>query len=427
VSLLSKLRSAAIDTKPLAHADFRRLWAGNAVSFVGFQLTAVAVPVQIFAISGSSLWVGALGAAALVPLIVFGLAGGTISDAFDRRTVLLISSVVTWVSTWGLFLQALLGMHSIPLIFALVALQSAGFAVTSPTRSAIIPRLIPMELVPSANTLNFTASNVGTVAGPLLAGVLIAHGSYPVIYAIDAALFTFALYAALRLPAMPPTGPKSPPGLRSVIEGLAFIATRPVLLASFAVDIVAMVLAMPRSLFPEIGADRFGGGEAVGWLFAAISIGAVAGGLMSGWIGRIRRQGIALLAAVAGWGVAVALSGLAGQLWLAVILLAFAGMADLVSGVYRQTILQVYAPDEMRGRMQGVFTVVVAGGPRLGDVRAGVVAAGFGATASWVGGGIACIVVVLLVGLLVPAIRNYTSAGPTPVPATREPAGPASS
>ncbi|WP_313885833.1 MFS transporter [Fodinicola feengrottensis] len=324
----------------------------------------------------------------------------------------------------GLFFQALLGMRSIALIFALVALQSAGFAVTSPTRSAIIPRLLPVDLVPSANTLNFTASNVGTIAGPLLAGVLVAHGSYAIAYGLDAVLFTFALYAAIRLPAMPPSGPKSPPGLRSIVEGLAFIATRPVLLASFAVDIVAMVLAMPRSLFPEIGADRFGGGEAVGWLFAAISIGSVVGGLASGWIGRVRRQGVALLVAVTGWGVAVTLSGLAGHLWLAVVLLAFAGMADLVSGVYRQTILQVYAPDEMRGRMQGVFTVVVAGGPRLGDVRAGVVAASLGASASWVGGGIVCVIVVLMVALFVPAIRNYTSAeaSPAALPTPPEPA-----
>lgn len=419
MSLLSRLRSAAIDTRPLAYPDFRRLWSSNAVSFIGFQLTAVAVPVQVFEISGSSLWVGVLGGAALVPLIIFGLLGGAISDAVDRRVVLLVSSVVLWLATWGLLAQALLGMRSIWLIFVLVAVQSAAFAVTSPTRSAIIPRLLPVEMVASANTLNFTFSNIGTIAGPLIAGVLISHGSYAIVYAADAVLYTFALYAAIRLPAMPPTGPKSPPGLRSVLEGLAFIATRPVLLASFGVDIVAMVLAMPRALFPEIGAARFGGEQAVGWLFAAIAIGSVTGGLVSGWIGRIQRQGVALIGAVVAWGVAVALAGLAGQLWLAVLFLAVAGAADLVSGVYRQTILQIYAPDEMRGRMQGVFTVVVAGGPRLGDVRAGVTAAGIGATASWVWGGVACVVVVLLVALLVPAIRTYradTAAPAEPIP-----------
>ena len=175
---------------------------------------------------------------------------------------------------------------------------------------------------------------------------------------------------------IPPIGEKVKPGLRSVIDGLAFIATRPVLLMSFAVDIAAMVLAMPRALFPELAVDRFHDVGAVGWLFAAIAIGSVVAGLFSGWIGRVRRQGMALIIAVVVWGAAVALAGLAHSLWLAVLLLAVGGAADLVSAVYRQTILQTYAPDQMRGRLQGVFTVVVAGGPRLGDLRAGVTAAG---------------------------------------------------
>jgi MFS family permease len=192
-----------------------------------------------------------------------------------------------------------------------------------------------------------------------------------------------------------------------VLAGLSFIASRPVLLLSFAIDIVAMVLAMPRALFPEAAAAKFGGGGAVGWLFASIAIGSFLGGVSSGWIGRVRRQGLALVLAVVAWGAAVALSGLAGSLWLAVVLLALSGTADLVSGVYRQTILQTYAPDEMRGRMQGVFIVVVAGGPRLGDLRAGATAGAFGLTASWVGGGVACIVVALALAAAVPTLVRY--------------------
>jgi MFS family permease len=218
-------------------------------------------------------------------------------------------------------------------------------------------------------------------------------------------VFTFALYAALRLPVLPPAGPGAAPGLRSVIDGLAFIVTRPVLLLSFAVDIAAMVLAMPRALFPAAAA-QFGGRAAVGWLFAAIAGGAVLAGLSSGWVGRVRRQGVALVAAVIVWGLAVAAAGLARTLWLTVLLLAVAGAADLVSAVYRQTILQTYAPDELRGRMQGVFIVVVAGGPRLGDLRAGAAAVTFGLTASWVGGGLLCAALVGL-ALLVPALRRY--------------------
>jgi MFS family permease len=397
-----------MDVAPLRHADFRRLWLGNSLGFVGYQLTAVAVPIQVYELTGSSFWVGMLGLVGLVPLIMFGLWGGAVADAVDRRRLLLASSLAMWACTGGLLLAALLGLASLPLLLALVAVQSGGFAVASSTRGAILPRVLPMGQVPAANTLTFTASNLGMVLGPLLAGLLLARWSFAAAYAVDLAVFSLALYAALRLPALPPTGPATAPGLRSVVDGLAFIATRPVLLLSFAVDIAAMVLAMPRALFPETAA-AFGGRGAAGWLYAAISIGAVAAGVSSGWIGRVRRQGVALVAAIVAWGLAVAAAGLAPALWLAVALLAVAGAADLVSGVYRQTILQTYAPDEMRGRMQGVFIVVVAGGPRLGDLRAGATAAAFGATASWVGGGLACAVLVGL-ALLVPALRRYDSA-----------------
>jgi MFS family permease len=414
-SALGFLRRAAIDVTPLRYPDYRRLWMGNGVSLVGFQLTAVAVPVQVYAVTGSSFWVGMVGLVGLVPLIVFGLWGGAIADAVDRRKLLLVSSVVVWLCTVALFVQALLGMENLPLLLGLVAVQAAGFAVSSPTRNAVIPRLIPTDLVPAANTLNFTVSNVGLVLGPLLAVAVIGRWSFAAAYAIDALLFSVALYATLRLPPLRPLGVTSPPGLRSVVEGLAFIATRPVLLLSFVVDIVAMVFAMPRALFPEVADERFGGGNAAGWLFAAIAIGAVAGGLFSGWIGRVRRQGVALVVAIVAWGLAVAAAGLVGGLWAAVALLAVAGAADLVSAVYRQTILQVYAPDEMRGRMQGVFIVVVAGGPRLGDVRAGTTASVAGVSASWVGGGIACAVVVVVVALCFRSLIRYDAKAPHPV------------
>jgi MFS family permease len=406
-----RLRGIAIDPTPLRHVAYRRLFIGQGVSFVGFQVTAVAVPVQVYVITGSSFWVGVLGLVGLVPLIVFGLWGGAVADAVDRRKLLLVSATLTWVATLGLLVQALLALNNLGLILVLVALQSAAFAVASPTRNAILPRLVDRSEVPAANTLNFTVTNVGTVAGPLLAGVLIARGGgFAVAYATDAVLFTVALYAALRLPPLPPLvggAHLARPGLRSVIDGLRFIAHRPVLLMSFGMDILAMVFAMPRALFPEVAETRFGGPSAVGWLFAAISIGAVLGGLSSGWIGRVRRQGVALTCAIVGWGAAVALAGLGRTLWITVALLAVAGAADLVSAVLRQTILQVYAPDEMRGRLQGVFVVVVAGGPRLGDLRAGATAAVAGATFSWVAGGITSIVLVLVAAALVPAFRNY--------------------
>jgi MFS family permease len=405
-------RGTVIDLSPLRHDDFRRLWAGNSVAFVGFTVTAVAVPVQVFDITGSSFWVGLLGAVGFLPLVVFGLWGGAIADAADRRVLLIGSSLVLWACTLALLVQSLLGLRNLGLLLVLVAVQSGAFAVASSTRGAVVPRVLPASEVASANTLNFTASTIASAAGPLLAGPIVDRGWFAVAYGLDGALFTLALYAALRLPALPPlTEDPSPgrpavPGLRSVVEGLTFISTSPVLILSFAVDIAAMVLAMPRALFPQAAAERFGGG--VGWLFASIAIGSSLAGLSSGWIRRVRRQGVALVGAVLVWGVAVAASGLASNLATAVVLLGVAGAADLVSAVYRQTILQTYAPDELRGRLQGVFVVVVAGGPRLGDLRAGATAAAVGLTGSWTGGGIACVLVVLP-ALLVPALRHYTS------------------
>jgi MFS family permease len=408
----SRWRRIAIDVTPLRHRDFRRLWLGSSISLIGFQMTAVAVPVQMFAIMRSSFWVGMIGVAGLVPLIVFGLWGGAISDAVDRRTLLISAGIVTWGCTLALLVQALAGVRSPWLLLGLVAVQSAGYSIGSPARNAVIPRLIPSAEVAPANTLNFTASNFAMVLGPLLAGLVIRQGSFAAAYAVDAGLFTVVLYATVRLPHLAPEGEVRRPGLRSVVEGLAFIAQRPVLLMSFGADIVAMVFAMPRALFPQAATERFGGSAAVGWLYSAIAIGSVLGGLSSGWMTRVRRQGAALVVAIAGWGIAVAAAGLARSLWIAVALLAVAGAADLVSAVFRQTMLQVYAPDAMRGRLQGVFIVVVAGGPRLGDVRAGATASVFGLTASWVGGGIACTVIVLVMALVWKPLVSYRSPAP---------------
>jgi len=420
---VSRLRRAAIDVEPLSHPHFRRLWIGNSVSVVGSQLTAVAVSVQVFSITRSSFWVGVIGAVGLVPIIVFGLWGGAIADAVDRRRLVLIAASLEWLCTAGLLVHAVLGVGNLAVLLALVAVQAGAFAVTSSTWGAVIPRVVPETSIASANTLSFTAMTTGAVIGPLLAGAVLARWSFAAAYALDAALFSVTLYAALRLPKLPPTEHTTPPGLRSVLEGLTFIATRPVLLLSFAVDIAAMVLAMPKALFPE-AASEFGGGASVGWLYSSIAIGSVIAGLTSGWIGRVRRQGVALVLAVVGWGLAVAAAGLTRNLWAAVALLALAGAADLVSAVYRQTILQTYAPDEMRGRMQGVFIVVVTGGPRLGDLRAGVSASVVGLHAAWVGGGLACALLVLF-ALLSRPLRGYEARTAAPGVSERpaEPAG----
>ena len=406
------LRRHSIDTKPLRHVPYRRMFIGNAVANFGLQFTAVAVPVQMYVITRSSLWVGLLGLAALIPLLVFSLWGGAISDRVDRRRLLLGSSLIMWTATLGLLTQALLHVDSPVLLLLLVGVQAIGFAVSSPTRTAIVPRLVGREEIPAANTLNSTMFYAAMVVGPLVAGLLVRQNNFAAAFAVDALAFTVTLWATVRLPPIPPLnlaaeGAPRIAGWAEVREGLVYIATSPVLLLSFAIDIAAMVLALPRSLFPQVAHERFGQG-AVGWLYAAIAIGSVLAGLTSGWIGRVRRQGVALVAAVVLWGLAVALSGLAHSLWLCVALLAVGGAADMVSAVYRQTILQTYAPDGFQGRLQGVFIAVVAGGPRLGDVRAGATAAVFGATASWVGGGIAAAVVAFGLAVAFPALIRYS-------------------
>lgn len=405
-ALRSWLGRYAADTRPLAIAPYRRLLIGQGTSFIGSMLTQVAVPVQVYALTRSSLYVGLVGLAGLVPIVVFGLYGGAIADAVDRRLLQLLASLGTWLVTLALLAQTLLGVRSVWLILGLVVVQAALFAIGSAARGAIIPRLVPLELVPAANTLNFTVGNVGQVVGPLIAGVLVGlHDGFAYAYGIDAVLFTTALYAALRLPAIPPDHAAEPPSLRTVLQGLRFIGAEPVLLMSFLVDIVAMVFAMPRALFPAAAAARFPG--SVGLLYSAIAIGSVLAGLSGGWIGRVRRQGRALVVAIAGWGAAVAVSGVLHPLWAVVALLAVAGATDLVSAVFRQTILQTFAPDQMRGRMAGVFTAVVAGGPRFGDVRAGATASATSVQFSWVAGGVACVAVVIVAGYVVRPFWRY--------------------
>lgn len=438
----SLLQRIAVDSRPLKYPDFRRLWLGQGVSFVGYQVTTVAVPLQIYALTKSSLWVGLIGVASLVPLVVFGMWGGAIADVMDRRKLVIVSSFVAWGSTWGLLIQALLHAGSAPLLLGLIAVQSAGFAISGPTRGAIIPRLVPLELVAPANAVNFIVQSVGTIVGPLFGALIVTSVGYGGAYGCDAALFTASLYASFRLPHIPPLPEPAPEtarsadlagvevgraelagalptgadtaqqqrrraGFRSVIEGFGFIAGRPVLWMSFAVDLIAMSFAMPRALFPAVADERFGGEGAVGWLYAAIAIGAVVGGLSSGWLGRVRRQGVAMTIGIIAWGLFVALAGLSNLLWLTVVLLAVAGAGDLVSTVCRQTIVQTSVPDELRGRLQGVYTVVVVGGPRLGDLRAGAVASVAGTSVAWVTGGLACVAALVVIIALVPSFVRY--------------------
>ncbi|WP_431986918.1 MFS transporter [Streptomyces griseoflavus] len=406
-------RRWAMDTRPLRRPAYRRLWSSTIVTAVGSQLTAVAVPKQVYDITGSSAWVGAASLAGLLPLIVFALWGGAIADSMDRRKLLLITNSGIAVTSLLFWAQAAAGLGSVAVLMVLLALQQAFWGLNAPARSASVARLVPADELPAANALGSTVMQTGQIAGPLLAGALIPVIGLAELYLIDAVALCVTVWAVYRLPALPPlTAVKAgSAGLRGILEGFRYISGHAVLLLSFLADIVAMVLGMPRALFPQLAAETFAGpygeGFALGLLFAAIPLGAVAGGLFSGTFSRARRHGWMVIGSVVVWGLAVTGFGLSGSLWLAVAFLALAGLADMVSMVFRGAILLSAATDEMRGRMQGVFTVVVAGGPRLADVLHGAAGSAYGPRTAVAGGGILVVVVMLALAAAMPALRRY--------------------
>jgi MFS family permease len=409
------------DTRPLRIVPYRRLWLSTAVTAVGSQLTAVAVPKQVYDLTGSSAWVGVSGAVALVPLIVFGLWGGAIADAVDRRRLLMFTNTGIAVTSVLFWLQAEQGWRSLWVIFALLGLQQAFFGVNQPARSASIPRLVPVAELPAANALSSTVMMGGLILGPLLAGALIPILGISKLYLIDSAGLGLVLWAVWKLPPLPPLGEGTArAGLRDVVAGFRYLTTRSVLLVSLLADLLAMVFGMPRALFPELAQHKYsgpgGGSLALGLLFAAIPAGSLIGGVFSGSFTRIRRQGMAVVAAVVAWGLAIVGFGLSESLLTAVAFLALAGAADMVSMVLRSSILQAAAIDEMRGRMQGVFVVVVAGGPRLADFLHGTAGAALGPTIAIAGGGALSVVGMLVLVLLLPAFLAYRA----PATGTRE-------
>jgi MFS family permease len=405
-------RRFAMDTSPLRRPAYRRLWSSTIVTAVGSQLTAVAVPKQIYDITGSSAWVGYASLAGLLPLMVFALWGGAIADSMDRRKLLLLTNSGIAVTSLLFWIQAVTGLESVAVLMVLLAMQQAFWGLNAPARNASIARLVPPEELTAANALGSTVMQTGQVVGPLLAGALIPVIGLPELYLIDALALCVTVWAVYRLPSLPPlaTQTKRRAGIREIAAGFRYIALHKVLLLSFLADIIAMVLGMPRALFPQLAAQTYapyGEGLALGLLFAAIPIGAVLGGVFSGTFSRARRHGWMVIGAVVVWGAAITGFGLSDSLWLAVAFLALAGVADMVSMVFRGAILLSAATDEMRGRMQGVFTVVVAGGPRLADVLHGTAGSAFGPRAAVAGGGFLVVAVMLGLAAAVPALRRY--------------------
>ncbi|MGB3696447.1 MAG: MFS transporter [Gordonia sp. (in: high G+C Gram-positive bacteria)] len=416
-------RRILADTRPLQNLYFRRLWSANIITVIGAQLTIVAVPAQIYADTGSSAYVGLSGVFGLVPLVVFGLWGGALADTFDRRRILMVTTVGLIVTSAAFWAQAAAGVGNVWLLLGIFAVQQAFFAVNQPTRTAVLPRILPLEQLPAANSLNMTVMQAGAIAGPLVGGALIPFLGFSTLYAVDAVFLFATLWAVISLPPLPPEhaeGERPTAGFRSVVDGLVYLKGHPVLLMSFVVDLIAMIFGMPRALFPQIAHESFGGptdgGIAFALLFIAIPLGAVVGGVLSGWVSHVQRQGQAVVLCILVWGASVAVAGgvlifadgaMLPVLPIVVFALMVGGAADMASAAFRQTMLQSAANDDVRGRLQGVFIVVVAGGPRIADVTHGATAAVAGTAATVAGGGVLVVVLTVVAALAVPVFWRY--------------------
>ncbi len=434
---MSARRSAFIDLRPLTTSPaFARLWIGSTLAGLGGQLTVVAVMLHVFELTQSTFAVSMIAVAGLLPMILAGLYGGMLADAFDRRTVALLAAVVTFVSTALLAVLAWTGLETVGWLFVLSVVNSAANSIVMATKSAITPRLIPRELLPAAAALQGVTVGIMVMAGPALAGVLVAVAGYAWTYSLDVLLMTSLFLGLWSLPRLRPEGEVVRPGLESLRDGARFLRRAPNIRLQYLLDITAMTFGQPVTLFPAIGAVLLGGGAiTTGVLTAAVAAGAFLSSLFSGPIGRVRRQGLGIERAIQVYGLSIGLFGLvlvaASLGWLrpdlvdethaavalivlAAVALAISGAADNVSAIYRSTMMQAAVPDAMRGRLQGIFIVVVAGGPRVGALYAGTLAT---LTALWVPPLFGGILILALVGTLVrfsPRFRAYDALDPQP-------------
>lgn len=421
------------DLTPLKYSPaFRRLWIGSSVSQIGAQVTIVAVGMHVFDITGSTLAVSMVALWALGPTIVAGIWGGMIADVFDRRIVSLITAVAAWCTIALMATVALMGVTDTWVYYLLAAVNASASTILSATKAAIMPRLLPANLISAASALQGITSGLAITVGPAIAGILVTTVGFGWTYLLDVVLFTGAFLGVLTLPPIEPQGSAAKPGLRSLIEGWNFLKSAPNIRATFIYDIVAMILGMPRAIFPAVGMLVLGGGYVTaGVLSAAIAVGALLSGVGSGWFGRVRWQGRAVAWSITGYGLSILVFGIVllyGTLtgggveheprWTLIVLafssLALAGAADNVSAVFRNTILQVASPDQMRGRLQGVFTVVVTGGPRVGDLYVGIVAALIAVWAPPLFGGLAIIAIIAVFARVYAGFLAYDAHDPRP-------------
>jgi MFS family permease len=414
------LRSLAVDITPLKrYRDYRLLFEGLFVSEIGHQITHVAILIQVYAITHSTLAVGLVGLAALVPLALSTIGFAWIADAFDRRRVLAMIQVGLAFGSGVLLVNALSPHPSLVVIYVAVGITAFLGGIDSPTRTAAVARIVGPDQLTNAVALNQVLWNTAMVAGPALGGLLAAK-SFPLAYGVDAATYGATFLAAILMRPLPPAAGDVAPtrGMRAIREGFAYLKGRRVIQTTFSVDLIAMIFGMPRALFPVLALTQFHlppkeAAHLVGYMLSAVGAGALIGALTTGWVQRVRHQGRAVLWAVTVWGAAIASFGLVGDhIWLALICLAVAGGADVISAVFRGTILQLAVPDSLRGRLNGIHILVVTGGPRLGDVEAGVVARVWSPFVSVVSGGLLCIAGVGVIALLVPEFARYHAGEP---------------
>ena len=407
------LRRVAVDIRPLRTSrSFRRLWFGTGISAVGSQITTVAIPIQVYQETRSTLLVGLLAIAALVPLLTVPLYAGAVADAVDRRRVLLLSDVALALVTAVLLGNALRADPNVPLLFVAEFAATAAYALQRPARNALTPRLVGEDQLVAAIAVEDVVFNLARVAGPAAAGGLIFLLGMAGAYAVDLATFAASLVAIWLLPPAPAAEGVTRPGLGSVVEGLRYVRRKPVLMGIFLADTNAMIFGMPSALFPAFGEHLGGGPGLVGLMYAAPYAGALGASLLSGWVSHVRRQGMGVLVAAGTWGAAIAVFGLAHSVPLALAMLAVAGAADFVSAVLRSTIMLAATPDELRGRLSGIELAQVAGAPQLGNLEAGIVASAVNLRFSIVSGGIACVAGTILVALALPALVRYDARRP---------------
>lgn len=409
-------RKVALDLTPLrAYREYRLLWLGELVSHTGRHITVVALPFQVYSLTRSALAVGMIGLVQLVPLVAFSLVGGAVADRMDRRRLLMWTESALAATSIMLVVGAVWGTPPLWYLYLAGGLMSAFGAIDGPARSAAIPRLVGKEDLASAIALNQVLFQVSDIAGPALGGLILGRLGLAWAYGIDAVSFLAAIVALVAMRPMPPSAqPDAKRGLSAIRESFAYLRGRRVLQSTFAIDLNAMVFGMPRALFPVLADRTFRvGPEGLGLLYAAPAAGALAGALLTGWVRHVRHQGRAVLWAVAVWGLAIVAFGLSNELfWPALGFLAIAGGADVISAIFRSTILQASVPDALRGRLSAIHIMVVTGGPRLGDAEAGVVAHLVSPVFSVVSGGAACVGGVVLLAWLVPAFRRYHAGEP---------------